>query len=212
MNLEIAGANGSTWLPRGGVQIDPSIAIAGASSVDDGGTRRVVGAFKQTSALSVDLWLHPAEGVTGQTTVLAFGDPFRADLPNVALYQIGGRRRGNRYRLRLMLGTWEAIESIFELDTGDGTATAQLTHLVVTRDAAGEVTIYADGEAIERHAGEGTFAPWHDDSVFALGAEAGGARSTRSTTWRGNLFRVALYERSLSHEQVRLNYAARPIE
>ena len=78
-------------------------------------------------------------------------------------------------------------------------------HIAVSYD--GNVTaIYLDGEIVARRdRPQGGFDNWDPDYLLAFGNELTGTRP-----WSGKLFRVGIYDRALSEEEIRLVAAARP--
>ncbi|MBK8256404.1 MAG: LamG domain-containing protein [Polyangiaceae bacterium] len=89
------------------------------------------------------------------------------------------------------------------LDSPVGALTAELTHLVVTRDAAGTAIIYVDGVERARALLRGPLASWDRQCRLVLGNELTGKQP-----WLGELRLVAVYQRALNAGEVRRNFQA----
>ena len=81
---------------------------------------------------------------------------------------------------------------------------AEVSHVVFTRDQAGNVKFYLNGaDSTARPPITGSFDNWDGSSKFALANELTGDRP-----WLGELYLVAIYSRALSKEEVQRNYGA----
>jgi hypothetical protein len=96
------------------------------------------------------------------------------------------------------------------LTTPTGVLAATLTHVVYTRDASGQATIYLDGLPVSGEQTDGSLDSWDSGYRLLLGNEASGDRP-----WLGELYLVAIYDRALSEAEVTQNFGAgpgRPVE
>ena len=91
------------------------------------------------------------------------------------------------------------------LTTPPGSLAADLTHVVYTRDATGQATLYIDGVAVRSGQIEGTLDNWDPAYRLLVANEASGDRP-----WLGELYLAAIYDRALSESEVVQNYAAGP--
>ncbi len=101
---------------------------------------------------------------------------------------------------------WELEPDDGFLEAGQGgPARTALTHLVYTRRADGDATLYVDGEPVAHGAVPGEPTNWDPGFRLALGNELTGDRP-----WLGAYRRVALYASALGEEDVRRAYEAGP--
>jgi len=89
------------------------------------------------------------------------------------------------------------------LDSPAGALTAELSHLVFTRDASGMAILYVDGVERARKPLPGRFSSWDRQARFAL---ANGLKNNEP--WLGELRLVAVYQRALTAAEVRRNFQA----
>lgn len=76
-----------------------------------------------------------------------------------------------------------------------------VTHVVYTRDKTGRATIYLDGRKQANRAVTGSCSNWDADYRLALANEL-----TRDRPWRGELYRVAIYDRALDEKHVAASF------
>jgi hypothetical protein len=79
----------------------------------------------------------------------------------------------------------------------------QLTHVVYTRDKAGNATFYLDGQEQATAKITGQCSNWDSKCRLALANEL-----TRDRPWLGELHRVAIYDRALGSRQIARDYKA----
>ena len=91
------------------------------------------------------------------------------------------------------------------LVTPDGLATPDLVHLLYTRDAAGQATIYRNGEVVAQDQVTGNLLTWDDGFRLALANEL-----SQDRPWLGEYHRVAFFDRALSEAEIASRYAAGP--
>ena len=91
------------------------------------------------------------------------------------------------------------------LSTPFGSLTADLTHIVYTREASGMARIYVNGEFVVGRIVPGTFANWDAEYRLALADELIGSR-----TWLGEYYLIAAYGRALSADEIDENYRVGP--
>jgi hypothetical protein len=78
-----------------------------------------------------------------------------------------------------------------------------VTHVVYTRNKAGAATIYLDGRKQAGRAVTGDCSNWDANYRLALANEL-----TRDRPWRGELHRVAIYDRALDEKHVAASFKA----
>ncbi len=158
----------------------------------------MISAFKAANALTVEAWIKPAasdqEGPARIVTVSA--DPFNR---NLTLGQEFGA-----YDMRLRT-THTSENGVPSLVTPDGLATPDLVHLLYTRDAAGQATIYRNGEVVAQDQVTGNLLTWDDGFRLALANEL-----SQDRPWLGEYHRVAFFDRALSEAEIASRYEAGP--
>jgi len=120
--------------------------------------------------------------------------------PSAGNFTLGQEATRYDVRLRTTATTDNGIPSLW---TRTGCVRTKLTHIVYTRDAAGERKIYQDG--VEQAAGEvgGELSNWDRSYRLGLANELTGGRG-----WLGGLHLVAIYSRALSDAEVSKNFDA----
>jgi len=87
----------------------------------------------------------------------------------------------------------------------DSPVRTELSHVVYTRDAEGNATLYVDGETVATGAVTGDLSNWDGSYQLALANEL-----TRDRTWLGEYRRVAVYDRALGADELRQARDGRP--
>ena len=91
------------------------------------------------------------------------------------------------------------------LTSVNGALTASLTHVVYTKNNAGETKLYLNGALAAKGSITGNFSNW-DNYALSLGNEP--APSLGDRPWLGTLHLAAIYSRALNETEVGLNYQA----
>ncbi len=196
LNLTIANPGNVTWVPGGGLTVDASTVITSGAAAT-----KVTNAVQATNEMTVEAWVQPANNTQsgparivsseGSSTVRNFmlGQGAYSNLPD------------DTYAVRFR--TTSALSGTPELFTPAGTATTGLTHVVMTRTAAGVITTYIDGAVQATQTRGGTLANW-DASYPLTVANLGSA----ARPWLGTLCQVAIYDQALTAGEVTDNYTA----
>ena len=201
-NLIIAEPKAVRWLEGGGLAVTSAVVIA-----SPGPAAKVHDACVAASAVSLEAWVKPADAAqNGPACILTLSADH--DNRNVTLAQgVAAPKSSACYNARLRAS---GVSNNGEpgLVTADTTATAELTHVVTTRDATGQARIYVNG--VERAVGEveGLLQVWDKAYRLALADELVGGRP-----WLGTYYLVAVYDRALSPGEVNRNLQAgiRPV-
>ena len=178
------------WLEGGGLQ------ISGAASIVSDGAAKIVSACSANNEFSLEAWLTP-ENTTqaGPARIVSLS----VDLTN-RNFTLG--QEDDRYdvRLRTSATNNNGTPSII---VPASTVKTELTHVVYTRDSAGNAAIYIN--SIPQVVGNvgGTISNWNAGYDLMLANEVTGDRS-----WLGDLFLVAVYCQALDDNQVTQNFAA----
>jgi hypothetical protein len=196
MDLTIGDPGSVTWIPGGGLRVDASTVIASA-----GASTKVIGAVQASNEITVEAWVRPAPGSqSGPARIVTnAANPYVS--ANFMLGQGGwGSLPADTYATRLKASGSSSTSTTF---TPSGTAGSELTHVVLTRDAGGSVTIYVDGVAEATRSVRGDFSNWNASYPLVLANEATGNRP-----WLGTLCEIAIYDSALSPTQVTDNHTA----
>ncbi len=113
-------------------------------------------------------------------------------------------QNGDRFnvRLRTTNTSKNGRPSIF---SQRNSVTTDQTHLVYTREADGDASIYINGSLATTDIVAGNFSNWDQDYRLALGNEFNSDRA-----WLGTLDLVAIYGQSLDANEVAQNFLAGP--
>ncbi|MGI9617021.1 MAG: LamG-like jellyroll fold domain-containing protein [Acidimicrobiales bacterium] len=198
IDLTITDPDAVTWGPDGLTVNAPT------SLTSNGDTSGLVGEITASNELTMEAWVTPAtaaqagparvvsisSGVTTRNATLGHGP----DDGGVADVWTG--------RVR---STASSENGRPGLSTPTGTATDQLTHVVFTRSAAGEVNVYVDGQRSATVEVVGELSNWEASAKLLLANETTGNRA-----WLGTYHLVAVFSRALTAAEVTQNYQVGP--
>ncbi|MBN1675762.1 MAG: FecR domain-containing protein [Kiritimatiellae bacterium] len=215
LDLTIPDEQAVQWLPDGGLTVRAPTLIASQAPA-----AKITETCRGSNAFSVEVWIRPASvtqggtPTTGPARIVTVSAEHRVDGLIARNFMLG--QWADRYDLRVRTtGTDPAGNP--GVSSARGAARARLTHLVLTRDAAGVVRGYVDGGPVpERIAVEtaretqaprigGTLARWDPRLRLALANEFAEPRA-----WCGEYHLVAIYCRALSPAEIRAHFNAGP--
>lgn len=197
MDLQIETPGTVIWQP-GALHLDGEARIA-----TSGPGTKVFNACTAFDEVTLEAWLTPTTvnqsgpariatlSGSGTARNVTLGHGLWADLPDTA-YNV---------RLRTTDGGNDDNGSP-DLRTSAGAVQSGLQHVVYTRAAGGDATIYVDGVAAATGVEPGDFSNWDSSFRFALGNELGDSRP-----WYGSMHLVALYDRALTSGEVTQNFS-----
>ncbi|MFH1843321.1 MAG: LamG-like jellyroll fold domain-containing protein, partial [bacterium] len=198
VDLTIADQDSVAWVPGGGLIVNGSTIISSG-----GAATKVSNAVAAANEITLEAWVTPAD-LTQEGPARIVGISENTNFRNVHLAQGANLQPPTVYSTRLRTSTTNTNgePSVF---TSAGSLTTNLTHVVFTRDTAGNVYIYLDGS--EAFAGTigGDMSGWDSGYPLLLANETTGDRP-----WLGEYSLVAVYSRALSPIEVGLNYSAGP--
>jgi hypothetical protein len=188
--LTIADPSAVRW-SGDGIIVESSTLIA-----SDRSPKRLTQSIKKTNAVTLEVWVTPADTQqSGPARILTLSSG--TGQRNFTLAQ-----DGDKYDVRLR-GTKTDGNGLPSLASSGGSLATRRTHVVYTRDASGKTRLYIDGQQVAASDVGGDLSNWDENFRLALANE-----TTRDRTWRGTLHLTAIYDRALSAEEVRQNYAA----
>ncbi len=159
--------------------------------------RQLIERLAESKAFSFEVWLAPdglEQGGPARIVTISDGTSRR----NITIGHGEHRQPGPDLYLRLRTTRTDAngMPNIVAPDT----IIEQPAQYVVTYTENLLVTVYRDGKLVYRGAREGSL-NWDTGYQLAFGAEPDGERN-----WRGRLYRVGIYDRELTAEEVERNY------
>ena len=180
------------WLQCGGLAINRSTLISATAAPN-----KLVDNIRTNNEISIEAWILPdntSQDGPARIVTLSGGAHDR----NFTLAQDGAE-----YNVRLRTtSTGDNGASPSTISSGQHVQT-ELTHVLYTRDAAGQATIYVNGVVAGTQVIPGDTSNWSSDFFFGLANEFGADR-----TWLGDLYLVAIYGRALDETEVQYNYLA----
>lgn len=197
LNLTIASGN-PIWLSGGGLLINQSTLIQSS-----GTAAKLIDAAKLSNALTVEVWLQPANTTQdGPARLITLSGSVNAR--NFMLGQGNfGSTPTDTYVARLRT-TDPSIDENGRpaLITPAGAADTAVQQVVYIHSADGSTTIYVDGiQSVTTNLG-GDLSNWGDYALY-LANEVSGDRP-----WLGQLLRIAIYSCAWQSDDVAASYAA----
>jgi hypothetical protein len=154
---------------------------------------RLIDAVKQSKEVTLEAWVTPAnQRQDGPARILTLSGG-----PNERNFTLG--QVGTRYQVRLRTTRTDA-NGLPSVDGPTNILYTRPTHVVYTRDAAGNARLYIDGEEKAARDVSGDVSNWDGACRLALANELTGDRP-----WRGTYHLVAIYSRALTPDEVRGN-------
>lgn len=150
-----------------------------------------------SAELTVEAWIKPSlTDQSGPATILAMSNG--VDQRNFLL-----RQEENRFEARFRTSK-TGMDGAPGFETTPGSVRAEPTHLVFTRDRAGRVRLFLNGQQALEQTASGSVFDW-EKTNFTFGTE-----SKVGNPWLGTYYLVAVYGRDLSPAEVARNFHAGP--
>jgi hypothetical protein len=192
LDLTIAHPANTNWIAGGcGLRINSATIIKSNTAATKLNTT--------TNSITVEAWVKPANTTQdGPARIVSYSE--NTSSRNFTLGQVD-----DTYiqRLRTTSTNTNGMIDGANILTG-GVATTQLQHLVFTRDFSSQQTrLYVNGVQVASGTLSGNFSNWETDNYLALANEL-----TMDRTWLGEMYLVAVYNRSLTVSEISQNYSA----
>ncbi len=191
LNLTIANPAAVTWNGNGSLKINSATLIASsvaASKLNYG--------LQVNNAITIDAWVQPSNTTqNGPARILTLSKE-----PTLRNITLGQEQASYDVRLRTTQTDTSGKPAV---SSAAGTLSANLTHVVYTRDASGTVTLYLNGVKKLQTTRGGNFSNWDSAYRLALGNELNGGRP-----WLGSFHRLAIYDRAFTATEITQAYAA----
>ncbi|MEZ6121153.1 MAG: DUF1553 domain-containing protein [Pirellulaceae bacterium] len=169
---------------------------ASAMIVSDTPPQHVIAAVKKSNALSVEVWLQPADlQQKGPARIFSISDG-----PSARNMTLG--QDGDRFDVRLRTSSTDQ-NGMPSLASQSNAVSTERTHVVFTRNAQGNSILYINGQENAAKQQPGSLENWDEQFRMAVANEVSGDRP-----WRGHIFLLAIYDRSLSATEVQQNFSA----
>jgi hypothetical protein len=200
LNLTVRDATSIRWPPSGGLDLAEATLLS-----SDVPARNILDACRATGEITIEAWITPALAKQkGPARIVSLSEDY--DQRNVTLGH--GRDHdpiaSDIYVVRLR--TTETNDNGQpSVETPGGTATAELTHVLFTRSAAGRERVYIGGICRAEQKIGGDFSGWDPAYRLLLGNELIDERA-----WLGTYHLVAIYDRALTEAEVQQNFTAGP--
>ncbi|HUG90017.1 MAG TPA: LamG-like jellyroll fold domain-containing protein, partial [Planctomycetaceae bacterium] len=185
LDLKIENASAVKWA-EGQLTLNGSTLVA-----TPGHARRLTDAVKQSRAITLEAWITPGEvNQTGPARILTLSSGIGER--NFTLGQ-----DGDKFDVRFRGAQTDANGSP-SLSSPSGAVQKRLTHVVYTRDPAGQAKLYIDGQERAARSVPGDLSNWDSGYRLAIGNE-----TSKDRPWRGTFHRLAIDSRALSAEEIR---------
>ncbi len=157
---------------------------------------KIISAVKRSKEITIEAWLLPANRrQKGPARIVSLsGDPSHRN------FTLGQQEDTYDVRLRTSKTSRNGLPSIA---TPSHIARPRLTHLVYTRNAAGDTSYFLNGGLFMKKKVAGNMSNWKGGFHLLLADEAGGGRA-----WLGEYHLVAVYSRALTKQEVKQNHRA----
>lgn len=198
LDLTILSPAAVTWTP-GGLSVDSSSLISSGVAAT-----KVIDAATASNSISIEAWIKPTSlSQTGPARIVSLSD----DTLN-RNFTLG--QQNTEFETRLKTTSTNSNGTPATTTTGTAASTS-LTHVLYTRDAAGNVTVYVDGSIVQTGTVAGDFSGWNSTYELGLANELSFAVTpSDARPWLGEFRLVAIYSTALTGVQVAANYAAGP--
>lgn len=189
LDLVLESEAAVSWIPGGGLSLNSSTKIVSADP-----PTKVIKAIKASNELTLEAWVKPANTEQeGPARIVSLSTDFHH-----CNTQLSQSQDVYDVRLRTTETTDNGRPS---LSTADRSLTADLTHVIYTRDGAGTARIYINGTWAVGKRVDGDLSNWDDSYRLALANELIGSRS-----WLGEYYLVAIYDRALDETEISQNF------
>ncbi|MBI5471752.1 MAG: immunoglobulin domain-containing protein, partial [Ignavibacteriae bacterium] len=189
--LTVEKPEAASWINGGGIALNMPSAIQSAQA-----GLKILQAVKTSNAITVEAWLKPT--LVSQSSPLHFFSLVERD--GVRLLDVQSTMNNDRsaisFEAQMQTAAASMIQPIGSLAKANG-----LTHVVFTRDASSEATLYLNGEPRASGSPVVNFADWNDATLVLGGDESG---------WLGEYQLVVVYSRAITAEQVRVHFEGGP--
>ena len=194
LDLDVLDPAAVTWLPGGGLSVGTSTRIQ-----SPGAATKVNSAIRGSGEFTVEAWIRTADlGQDGPARIVTLSES-----PSLSANTMLGQGRWGSFPSDTIDLRVRASSGDPSVTTPAGSLSLALSHVVATRNVAGAIEIYIDGDVARSGSIAGDLSVWNDAHPLVLANEADGSRP-----WFGELHLVAFYDRALGAGEVQQNFSA----
>ena len=196
LNLTISNTGNVTWNP-GALTVNSNTVIQSS-----GPATKIINAARSNNAITLEAWIQSDDLTQGGPARVASisGNPSNR---NITLGQgLWGTQPLDVYDMRLRTRS-TGHNGVPSVSTPAGSATTNLTHVVMTHAPDGTSTIYVNGVALASGQQGTDLGNWDTSFPMVLANEPTGDRP-----WLGTLHLVAVYDRALTSAEVTQNFSS----
>jgi hypothetical protein len=154
----------------------------------------VIQSVRRSGAISIEAWIKPAKiDQAGPARIVTLSA--NSNARNFTLGQ-----DNDRFDVRFRTGE-TSQNGLPSVSSSSRSVKKQLTHVLYTRNRSGKAMIYVNGRAKDGGSIKGSIGNWDNEYELALANEMNHGRP-----WLGTYYLVAIYNRSLTEEEVRQNF------
>ncbi|MEX2188969.1 MAG: DUF1592 domain-containing protein [Pirellulales bacterium] len=190
LDLEIEDAGRVRWS-------DGALAVESPTLISSSGpAKKIVGAIKKSNAITIEAWVTLANATQGGPARIVSLSANASERN----FTLGQEKEVFDVRLR---ATGSDNNGIPSTSSPRKSLQARRMHVAFTREPSGAAKIYVDGKQVVERKVPGGFGNWDGKHRLLLANEA-----TKDRAWLGTYHLVAVYDRALSADEVRRNFAA----
>lgn len=197
LNLKMSDSTKTQWTTDG-------LLISGPTTIASLlPATKIVDAARASNEISLEAWVKPATsaGATSGSIIALSTD---TNNRNITLEQ-QSHTKGDSVNFLSSVRTSTTAPQGVDVKASDDYPAQELAHVVLTRDAAGNVRLYVNGVEQKHKTLKGDFSSWDSTASLALANEL-----LADTAWLGEYQLVAAYSRDLNPAEVRQNYHSGP--
>ena len=186
LDLTINTPGNVSWIPGGGLTVNANLVIASA-----GAASKVTSAVQASNEMTLVAWVRPDVGEQdGPARIVTSTSTPLVDSNFMLGQGAWGTLPDDVFATRFNATGTPSASTMF---SPAGTAGPALTQVALTRDTAGNQTLYVNGVAQATSTRTGTTANWNTSFPLALANTADGTRP-----WLGTFCDVAIYDSALT--------------
>ena len=191
LNLEINNPNTTTW-GNGILNLNSPSLFASVQAAD-----KLIDGITATQEVTMEAWLTPSNrSQNGPARIATLSS-------NVSNRNFTFGQAGDDYNVRFRTTTTGNNGVGTTVSSTGGLLETELTHVVYTREADGDASLYVNNQLVSSENIGGNLSNWNENYRFALGNEFGGNRS-----WLGSLDLFAVYNQAFDANEVAQNFLA----
>ncbi len=196
LDLTINNPGNVSWIPGGGLTVDANTVIASA-----GAASKVTNAVQASNEMTLVAWVRPdVDEQSGPARIVTSTSSPLVDSNFMLGQGAWGSLPNDTFATRFNATGTPSASTMF---SPAGTAGPALTQVALTRDTAGNQTLYVNGVAQATSTRTGTTSNWVGSFPLSLANTPDGTRS-----WLGTFCDVAIYDSALTSTDLADDFGA----